>query len=163
MFLKWLSLVAGFPVVTFSQPTGGIQGEVILKETGKGLRGAEVIIIELGRSTVTDAQGAYQFAAIPSGTYHLLAHIGSAVTEEAKPVTVVEGETASLSFSLELTVLKHEVTVTGSGKVETAFESFQGVDSFDAFDLTEEGPRIAGGIARPPCRHGSGQARLRSR
>ena len=170
MFLIWLSLVATFPVVTFSQPTGGIQGEVILKETGRGLRGAEVIIMELGRSTVTDAQGAYQFAAIPPGTYHLFAHIGSAVTEEAKPVTVMEGETAFLGFSLELTVLKHEVTITASGKVETAFESFQGVDSFDAFDLTEEGRgslgesldhRVGTGVAKRAFGPGSARPIIR--
>ena len=141
--MRWVHLPLwvlwpAFALPAAAQSNGTVEGQVVLKETGGGLRGAVVVILELERSTATDAAGAYGFDRVPPGEYHVVAHMGSAITEEAKRVTVTPGETVSADFALELTVLKHAVVVTASGKIEPAFESFQSVDSLDAFDLTEE-------------------------
>ena len=46
-------------------------------------------------------------------------------------------QTATLDFTLELTVERHEITVTASGREEMAFESVQTVESLNSFDLSE--------------------------
>ena len=44
---------------------------------------------------------------------------------------------AIADFTLELTALRHEITVAVGAKQQTAFESFQSVDSLDSFELAE--------------------------
>jgi len=121
-----------------AQSDGTVRGVVTLLETGKGLQGAVVSILEIDRSTATDENGVYEINGVPPGAYHVVAHMGSAITEGAESVTIAAGEIAVADFALELTVLKHEITVTAGGREETAFESFQSVDSLDAFDLNEQ-------------------------
>ena len=134
-----------------AQQRVSIEGEVILAETGDALRAATVLIIELGRTTQTDDQGRYRFERVPAGSYHLVAHVDSALTEESRRITVEAREPVTASFSLALAAQRHEITVTSSGKRETAFESFQSVDSLDSFDLAESiAPAIGEVLASKP-------------
>ena len=118
-----------------AQESGQIEGTVLMKETGDPLHGAHVLIVELGRSTMSADDGSYQFNRLPPGRYHVLAHLDSAFTEVDQAIDVVAGATATVNFTLGLKAQKYEMTVTGSGKEETAFESFSNVDSFHAYDL----------------------------
>ena len=137
LFMILALLMAVHPLSLNAQRQGTISGEVVLGETGEVLHAATVLIVELGRTTLTDDFGRYRFDAVPPGSYQLLAHIDSALTEESQRVIVEAGETTTVYFSLGLAAQRQEITVTASGKHETAFESFQSVDSLDSFDLAE--------------------------
>ena len=107
-----------------------------MKETGGPLHGAIVLIVELGRSTLSGDDGAYEFDRVPPGRYHLVTHLDSVFSEAAKTVEVRAGDTATADFMLALTAMHEEITVTASDKQETAFESFGSVDSFNAQELS---------------------------
>ncbi len=107
-----------------------------MKETGGPLHGAVVLIVELGRSALSADDGSYAFDRVPPGRYHLVAHLDSVFTEAAKTVEVRAGAEATADFTLALTSLHEEITVTASEKQETAFASFSSVDSFNAQQLS---------------------------
>ncbi len=108
-----------------------------MKETGGPVHGASVMIVELGRTTLSDNDGSYRFDNVPRGTYHVVAHLDQLFTEAAKTVTVEPGSRATLDFLIALVTERYEITVTASENHETPFESFQDVESLDAYDLTE--------------------------
>ena len=120
-----------------AQNQGWIEGKVTLAETGEPLHGAAVLLIELGRAATSDGQGRYHFDGVPPGRYSLLAHLDSIFTEDAKTITVTPGTASTLNFSLQLAVMKYQVNVTAGGEQQTAFESFQSVESLDSYDLAE--------------------------
>ncbi|MDE0435490.1 MAG: TonB-dependent receptor [Bryobacterales bacterium] len=117
------------------QQSGQISGKVSMKETGGPLHGASVLIVELGRSTLSDDDGLYEFDRVPPGNYHVVAHLEGIFTEGASLVTVAEGGTATADFFLELATVRDEITVTAGEKTETAFEAFQSVESVGALEL----------------------------
>ena len=121
---------------TYAQRNGTLRGRVSMSETGDPLHGANVLIVELGRSVLSQDDGSFAFDGVPAGRYHVVAHLDSLFTEAAKTVDVRAGESVSLEFTLGLVTQKYEITVTGSDKEETTFESFSSVDSLDAYDLT---------------------------
>ena len=133
--IAW-TMLAGRPLAA-AQNTGSIEGNVILTETGEPLHGAAVLLIELGRTTTSDDEGHYRFDSVPPGRYSLLAHLDSIFTEDTKAVTVAPGIVSTLNFSLELAAVKYQVNVTARGEQQTAFESFQSVESLDSYDLAE--------------------------
>ena len=119
-----------------AQSHGRLSGTVTMKETGGPLHGAVVLIVELGRSTLSGGDGAYAFDRVPPGRYHLVTHLDSVFSEAAKTVEVRAGGTATADFMLALTGMHEEITVTAREKHETAFESFGSVDSFNAQELS---------------------------
>lgn len=127
-----------FPRMMVGQSTGKLKGQVILKETGMGVGGAEILVVELGQVRLTDSNGYYVFKGIPVGTYQVIAHLDSTMTEQVRFVSMEGAQTIHADFVLEFSVFKHEVTVTASGRKEKAFDSFQSVDFLDSFDLTED-------------------------
>ena len=128
-------LLALAVVSATAQSNGRLSGTIRLQETGGPLHGANVLIVELGRSALSGDDGAYEFDRVPPGRYHVIAHLDSVFTEAAKLVDVQAGETALADFTLALSAQRYEITVTGGEKEQTAFESFSSVDSFDAYDL----------------------------
>ena len=124
-------------VLPAAQNQGSIEGTVILAETGEPLHGAAVLLIELSRAATSDDEGRYRFDGVPPGRYSLLAHLDSIFTEETKTITLRPGIASTLDFSLELAVVKSQVNVTAGGEPQTAFESFQSVESLDSYDLAE--------------------------
>lgn len=157
-------------VVSQAQSTGGIEGIVTLRQASQVLSDAEVFIVELGRQTISQEDGTYSFDDVPVGTYHVIAHVNSVITEEAQIITVRPGETATADFTLELQALHHEITVTAEGQQQTAFESFQSIDSMDSFELAEEANvslgetlsnRVGSGIAKRSFGPGSSRPIIR--
>ena len=114
-----------------------IVGTVSMKETGRPLHGANILVVELGRSTLSGDDGSFEFEDVPPGPYHVIAHLDSLFTEAAKVITVESGGTATADFLLELTSQRYEITVTSGDREETAFEAFQSVESIAAYDLAE--------------------------
>ena len=119
------------------QTPPSIAGTVRLGSSGEPLHGASVLIEGLGRTTTSDGEGRYAFLGVPPGTYDLVTHLDSIFTEVSKIVTVAEGRTAAVDFALELHSIKSEITVTSEGRRQSAFESFQSVNSLDAYELNE--------------------------
>ncbi len=120
-----------------AQNQGSIEGNVILAETGEPLHGAAVLLIELSRTTTSDDEGHYRFDDVPAGRYNLQAHLDSIFTEEAKTITVRRGVASTMDFTLQLAAVKYQVNVTAGGEPQTAFETFQSVESLDSYDLAE--------------------------
>ena len=123
------------PVCLEAQELGQIEGSVFMEEINSPLHGAHVLVIELGRSTLSGTDGSYEFNNVPPGRYQIIAHLDSVFTDETQAVDVVAGETATANFTLGLSAQRFEITVTGGGKEEVPFESFNNVDSLHAYDL----------------------------
>ena len=120
-----------------AQSNGRLTGTVAMEGTGGPVHDASVLIVELGRTTLSDDDGKFSFARVPPGTYHVVAHLEQLFNDAAETVEVSAGEEASVEFLLSLATQRFELTVTASEKVETALEAFQDVESFDVFDLAE--------------------------
>ena len=119
-----------------AQSGGSIAGSVSLSETGQPMHDVSVVIVELGRSTLSEEDGSYSFERVPPGTYHVIAHLDSVFSEAAQTVTVGQGATATADFSLSITGQNYEITVTASESHEDTFESFSSVDSYSGSDLS---------------------------
>lgn len=90
-----------FPRMMVGQSTGELKGQVILKETGVGVGGAEILVVELGQVRLTDSNGYYAFKGIPVGTYQVIAHLDSTMTEQVRFVSVEGAQTIHADFVLE--------------------------------------------------------------
>ena len=148
--LAMAAILLGFQTLSAQQP-GAIEGQVVLAETGEALHGASVVLLELNRSTQTDEEGKYRFRGVPPGTYHLIAHVSSALTDESAAVTVAAGGAATADFQLRLAATHEQITVTASGRTETAFEAIQPVTARNSFQLAEDiAPALGETLANMP-------------
>ncbi len=146
-----LTLAGGSPANPGGAATGTLRGRVVLAQSGEALPGATVHLEELDRTTQTDLQGEYRFENVPPGSYHLRVHVSSTLEEAVRTVQVREGETAVCDFSLRLAVVRQEVTVTASGRPQSAFDAFQAVETRNSFELAEEiAPSIGETLANSP-------------
>lgn len=68
---------------------GTLTGSVVDSSNTRGLQGAEVEIVELGRKMAVDSDGGYRFVDVPAGTYTLRTTYAGAETT-ATTVTVTE-------------------------------------------------------------------------
>ncbi|GAA1876788.1 PQQ-dependent sugar dehydrogenase [Asanoa iriomotensis] len=78
--------------------TGTIQGAVTNAATGNPIVGAAVTLAPGGGSTVTGTGGAYQFGAVPAGTYTVTATSGG--QSASKNVTVTAGGTVTANLAV---------------------------------------------------------------
>lgn len=89
---------------------GQITGSVGDATQTRSLAGAEVTLVELGRTTQADTDGSYRFADVPAGTYTLRAtYIGAAPVE----MTVTVSETGTLVQNLTLGQVSSDILVIG--------------------------------------------------
>jgi iron complex outermembrane receptor protein len=133
LFLPAILLACAHP--TFAQPsTGSIRGQVTLKATGVPLHHADILVSRLGRKAETDDQGVYTVDNVPPGTYQVIAHMHS-LGDVRRTVEVRSGEAAEANFALELSPVHEQITVTASGREETALETFQSVVSVNSIDM----------------------------
>jgi iron complex outermembrane recepter protein len=134
-----------------AQETGRIEGSVALTETGEHLHAASIHIIGLNRTAVAGDDGRFHFDGVPPGTYSLLAHAASTLTEETEEVTVEAGKTTEVNFELGIAVVTQQVTVTATGREQSVFESVQSVETRDSFELASEiAPAIGETLANKP-------------
>ncbi len=127
------------------QFAGTLRGKVVLEGANKPLHHATVSILKLNRTTETGDDGTYQFTEIPSGTYDVVAHLHS-FTDAQRAVKVLPGETVTLDFRLRLAPLREQITVTASGREQTALETFQSVTSLDTLELARKSAASLGDI-----------------
>lgn len=115
--------------------TAVIQGRITFAGNGEPLHRATVLLSPGGRLVESDEGGRYRFEGLAPGDYTLLAHV-HALSDEKKTVRVQAGETATVDFALALSPLKESLTVTASGREESAADAFLSVVSLDGYQLT---------------------------
>ena len=131
-----LLLLSADAAMAFQQQGVRLTGRVT-RADGSPAANALVLIVDVGLSTRTDHEGAYEIAGIPAGTHVLVAQQG-ALTSERQTVELAAGGAATLDFTLALTGVREEITVTASATGETtAFDTFNAVTSLDSLDLAE--------------------------
>ncbi len=125
VLLPWSALMAGGTAV--------IEGSVRYPD-GQPVHNASVLLVQLKRETATDEEGRYRFEGVPPGTYDLVAQ-STQFASQARLLTVTADSTAQVDFVLQFSPIRETVTVTATGRHETAFQAVQSVASLDAFDL----------------------------
>lgn len=140
MFLRIVSRFTLAPLLwaaLAAQTPGGaaIEGRVTFAGSGDPLRGATVLLTPGGRIVESDSEGRYRFAGLAPGEYSLVAHV-HALVDERKTVRVAAGETARIDFALTVSPIRESLTVTASGREESAAEAFLSVVSLDGYQLT---------------------------
>ncbi len=121
-----------------------IEGQVLLQETGEPVAGVTVIIRESGALTITDRQGEFKFEGVQPGRYHLSAHLDSALRNVSKVVLAAPGETVRPQLLLSFSTQRTEITVSATGRPESAFEAFQSTHSLTLLDLARAESIAAG-------------------
>ena len=100
VFLVVLGLAAGGSPAR-AQEAGTITGQVVFKETGEAIYGAEVVIEGTAISTTTDRTGRYRLAGVPAGTHNLRIQT-EGFAQLAQEVTVAAGETLTFDAAMEI-------------------------------------------------------------
>lgn len=117
--------------------SGTIRGVVTLTGSGKPVHNASVTLVPLGSIVETDRDGRFEFEQVPAGTYDVIVHL-TGLRSQMQTVILAAGQTVSLELQLTISPIRDEITVTASGREQTAFDSVHSVHSLDSFDLTEK-------------------------
>lgn len=99
-----------------SDAVGSISGFINNAGTGDRLQSANVELLPLGRKAVTNFEGKYTFLDVPAGDYQISATYAGLDTQ-TRPVTVLAGQRAELTFDLSSDVYTLEKLVV-SGERE---------------------------------------------
>lgn len=130
----------------FGQAGGGtIRGTVTSSVNNAPVSNASVQITQLRRNTETDGNGVYEFTGVPAGTYTIVTHI-EGFSDRASTVRLTSGANQTLDFSLSLTALREEVTVTTTGTEGAIFESFQSVNGVGSVRIREQASTAIGEV-----------------
>ena len=118
------------------QGTGVVQGTVTFADGGAAVHGAVVLVVGAGLVALTEENGAFEIVNVPAGTYEILAQ-REHLTAGRQTIMVDAEHTTTVNFTLELSPVHEEVTVTATpaGR-RTTFEAFNAVTTLDAFDLS---------------------------
>lgn len=110
-------------IAAAQQPTATISGRVIDRGTQQPIVGVTVRVVGTSRGVQTGEQGTYRITGVPAGAVNVQAlRIGYASV--TRPVTVSNGETATLDFSLEPAATQLDVVqVTATGAEQSRRES----------------------------------------
>jgi iron complex outermembrane receptor protein len=131
--------------MTFAQSNATIRGTITNEVNRAPIAGVSVEITQLRRSVATDENGTYEFTNIPPGRYTLVTHI-EGFSDRAQTVVLVTNAVAAVDFSLSLTALREEVTVTATGAEESVFEAFQSVNSVGSTRIREQANTAIGEV-----------------
>lgn len=148
-FLRGFSLILCGLLATLSvaaQSAGGtLQGTVTYATNGNPLHNVVVTITQLRRTAETDEQGKYTFDNLPAGSYSVLAHL-EGFPDVAQKVTVNAGSTAALDFTLQLTGVREQVTVTASGSEQATFDAVESVSTIASTQILEQASANLGDV-----------------
>jgi iron complex outermembrane receptor protein len=125
-------LLAFFAVSLSAQSTGTLTGKVT---TGAGVAvgAAEVQLVDLHRTTSTDANGVYKFEGVPAGR-HLVQVTSSRAGASVRQIDTA-GPTTTLDLPIDLAVHREEIVVSAAGGPQVASEAAQPVDVVAGQDL----------------------------
>lgn len=115
---------------------GAVQGVVTFVANGERVHGAIVVAIGTDYVGVTNENGEFLLEDVPAGTYAILTQ-REHLTTERQTIVVKSGQVTTVNFSLDLSPIHEDITVTtsASGKQTTTFEAFNATDTIDSFDL----------------------------
>lgn len=115
VFLAVLVLTVLTPAV-FAQTTSTIEGTVT-DHQGLPIAGAQVQIagatLSIERTATTDANGAYQIAALPAGTYTLTVSKTGFTTQISRGLEITLNRTLKFDVSLDVSTVQQTVEVSG--------------------------------------------------
>jgi iron complex outermembrane recepter protein len=114
---------------------GSIKGTVTLQPGETAARSALITIVELKRSVLTDAKGAFVFESVPAGKYQIIAHLDR-VPDVIKTI-ITTGANQTIDFELTLAPVSEQVVVTASGSAEALASSYQPVAAISALELSQ--------------------------
>ena len=121
------------------------EGQVLLAQTGEPGAGATVMLLETGASTIADRQGEFHFKDARSGRYHLHAHLQIALEGVSEAIEIAAEGTARVQLLLSFSTQRTQVTVSATGRPESAFEAFKPTLSLTALELARA-EHIAAGL-----------------
>ena len=129
-------LVAGvLATAAYAQDTGTVRGAVTFTASGAPVHGAVVLVVGPSLVALTDEDGVFEIPEVPAGTHEVLAQ-REHLTAARQTVTVQAGDAVVVDFTLDLTAVHEELTVTAmAGRQTTAFEAFDAISTLDSFDL----------------------------
>ncbi|HXG83165.1 MAG TPA: TonB-dependent receptor [Pyrinomonadaceae bacterium] len=145
LFILSAFALLSLPLLALAQTGGTIRGTITSDVNQTPIGGVSVEITQLRRSAETGADGAYQFTNLPPGRYTLVTHI-EGFSDRAKTIVLTAGATGAVDFSLSLTALREEVTITATGAEESVFESFQSVNSVGSTRIKEQANTAIGEV-----------------
>lgn len=143
--LKTTTFLFLVSVSIFAQSGANISGKVTYTENLTPLHNATVQIVQLKKTVQTEEDGSFKIENIPPGRYTLLAHFDG-FSDSAKTIVLVTGANTAVDFSLKLVGLNEQVTVTASGAEQSAFDSFQSVNSVSANTIAQKASTSIGEV-----------------
>ena len=143
-FLPFLLLGAHGPARA-DDAGGSLKGTVTLAANNLPVHKARILIPQLSRTAETNEDGVFEFKDIPPGSYEVIAR-APALADERRTVEITAGGTAKLDFQLSLAAVREQITVTASGREQTALEAFQSVNVVDTIELVEKPQTSLGAV-----------------
>ncbi len=125
------------PVIALAQTTGTIRGTIKSEVNDLFVPEVQVQIVQLRKTVQSDANGAYEFKDLPPGRYTIVTH-SEGFSDRTQSIVLVGGANAQVNFSLSLSTLREDVTVTATGQQQSVFDSFQSVSSVGSTNLREK-------------------------
>lgn len=132
-----------FSITGFSQ-NGTITGKVTYGRSTP-LHDASVQLMQTGVTVRTDTDGNYTINDVSPGRYTILAHV-EGFSDLTKVVTVLAGEEVKVDFSLNVSSLQEQVTVTATGSEQSVFDSFQTVNSVGSTKIMQKAATSIGEV-----------------
>jgi iron complex outermembrane receptor protein len=117
--------------VTLAQSSGSVRG-IVTTNTNQPAASTEVQLVDLHRTTTTDAQGNYSFTNVPPGRHLLQANnprFGASTAE-----ITVSGDT-TVNITLDVAIHRDEIVVSATGDPRAASELTQAVESVSGQEL----------------------------
>lgn len=101
--------------------TGADLSGTVVDQTASALPGASVTVTNvdtnIARSVTTDDRGRYTVAALPPGTYQIIAAISGFVTETRNQVVLLLGQAVTMDFQLKVAGTAESITVVAESPV----------------------------------------------
>ncbi len=139
VILTILTIGSGAVLTPLSAQETRLSGRVTDESSGTGIPNARVLITGTPRIETTAQDGSYIFRALGPGQYQVRV-IAIGYQAQTKPVTVSEGQTASLDFSMKLTAVQLDEIVTTATGQQSRLEIGNAIASIDASKVAEEAP-----------------------
>ncbi len=132
-----LTIIGIFLSIAVFAQNGKITGKIKDSESGSTLMGATVRVKGKNIGTTAGLDGSFRLSNIPSGKQTIIAsYVGFG--SMSKDVNIVEGETTTIDFSLEVsTILGDEIVVSATRRPEKLTQAPASISIITAKDLDQ--------------------------